>query len=256
MKNQSLQKLCARSKLYLDRHASTILTCIAAVGVIATAVMVADETTKATKLLETATKEKGEKLTVAETVKVAGPVYIPAVVTGAATISCIFGANVLNKKRQASLASAYALINEYHKEYRNKLIKLHGKEADEEIRNEMAREHVNFHVIGLDTPDNKVIFYEELSGETFVRYEREIMDAEYHLNRNFAMRGYASLNEFYEFLGLPQTEYGDAVGWTMSDGYCWIDFEHRLIPSEDGGPDMYSIDMIFGPHSEYLDDWE
>ena len=81
----------------------------------------------------------------------------------------------------------------------------------------MAREFCGYHQIGLDTPDEKVIFYDEISGESITCYEREIMDAEYHLNRNFVMRGYASLNEFYEFLGLPQTERGEELGWTMSD---------------------------------------
>ena len=108
----------------------------------------------------------------------------------------------------------------------------------------------------MDAPDDKVVFYEELSGESIVCYEREIMDAEYHLNRNFALRGYAALNEFYEFLGLPKTDYGDAVGWSMSYGYSWIDFEHRLINRDDGGTPIYSIDMIFPPDDDYLRDWE
>ena len=76
------------------------------------------------------------------------------------------------------------------------------------------------------------------------------------VNRNFVMRGYASLNEFYEFLGLPQTDYGESVGWSIDDGYCWIDFEHRLISRDDGGTDIYSIDIVFPPHSEYMIGWQ
>lgn len=48
------------------------------------------------------------------------------------------------------------------------------------------------------------------------------MDAEYHLNRKFVLRGYASLNEFYMFLGLPQTNLGEVLGWTCTYGYSWI----------------------------------
>ncbi len=79
------------------------------------------------------------------------------------------------------------------------------------------------------------------------------MDAEYHLNRNFVLRGVASLNEFYAFLGLPETRYGDEVGWTVADGYSWIDFEHRLVSRDDGGDDVCVIDMLFPPHAGYLD---
>lgn len=99
------------------------------------------------------------------------------------------------------------------------------------------------------------MYYDEISGETFVRYEREIMDAEYHLNRNFVMRGYASLNEFYEFLGLPQTLYGDSVGWSITDGEMWIDFEHALISRDDGGEPIYMINTIIPPDADYLREW-
>ena len=253
--DQVLRKAMNKTGLYLHKNASTILTCIGAVGVIATTVTAVTATPKAMKLLEAAKHEKGEELTKLEVVQTAAPVYIPSVVIGAATIGCMFSANVLNKEKQASITSAYALLDNYHKRYRGKLIELHGKEADIEIRDAMARECCSFHQIGLDAPDEKVIFYDEISGESITCYEREIMDAEYHLNRNFTMRGYASLNEFYEFLGLPQTEYGDELGWSMSYGYSWIDFEHRLISRDDGGRSVYSIDMVFAPDADYLEDW-
>lgn len=183
------------------------------------------------------------------------PIYIPTIIFGTSTIMCILGANALNKKQQASLISAYALARNYHKEYRDKLIELYGEKTDIEVRNAMAREHCNYHQLKLNVPDKKVVFYDEISGKSIVRYEREIMDAEYHLNRNFTMRGYAFLNEFYYFLGLPASEYGGEVGWSMSSGIMWIDFEHRLIEkSDDGGLACYSIDMVFPP--DILEEWE
>lgn len=245
-----------RIGLFIRRNQSTILTCISIGGVIATGVLAAKETPKALERLDKAKNEKGAELTAVEKIVNATPAYIPALVVGVSTITCIASTSVLSKKSQASLTSAYALLNEYHKEYRNKLIEIHGKEADEEIRNAIARSRHDFHQIGLDVPDDKVIFYDEISGESITCYEREIMDAEYHLNRNFVMRGYAALNEFYEFLGLPQTDFGDALGWSCTYGYSWIDFEHRLINRDDGGTPIYSIDMIFPPDADYLREWE
>lgn len=250
-----LRKAINKTELFLRKNASTILTCIGAVGVIATTVTAVKATPKAMELVEAAKDEKGEDLTKLETVIAATPAYIPSAVMGVATIGCIFSANVLNKQKQASITSAYALLDNYHKRYRGKLIELHGKEADIEIRDAMAREHYDFHQLHLDVPDEKVIFYDEISGESIVCYEREIMDAEYHLNRNFTMRGYASLNEFYEFLGMPQTDYGEEMGWSMTSGFTWIDFEHRLFSRDDGGRPVYAIDMIFPPDGDYLEDW-
>ena len=252
----TFKQICYHSIVYLKRNSPTVLTSIGAVGIVTTSVMTAKVTPKAIRLLEDAAFEKGETLTTVEKIKVVTPVYIPSIVMGSSTIACIFGANVLNKRKQASLVSAYALLDSYHKKYRSKLIEMHGKKADEEIRNAIAREHCDFHLIGLDVPDRKMIFYDEISGRSIVRYEREVMDAEYHLNRNFTMRGYVSLNEFYEFLGLPITDYGATVGWSMSGGYSWIDFEHRLIAEDKKGIKLYSIDIIFPPDVDYLYDFE
>lgn len=244
---QKICRMCGRLRLCLKQSSPTILCCVAAVGVVGTAIASVKATPKAMQLLKKATDEKGEELSKAEIVITVAHLYAPAAAIGAGTIFCIFGANALNKHHQAALTSAYALLRNYHKEYCDKLVELHGREADAEIRNAMIRERCDFHQIDSDVPDGKVIFYDEISGESIVRYEREIIDAEYHFNRNFTMRGYAFLNEFYEFLGLPMTEYGGTVGWSISSGIEWVDFEHRLIDNDDGGTACYAIDMIFPP---------
>lgn len=251
---QKFYRMYDKSRLYLRRASPTILCCVAAVGVVGTAIASVKVTPKAMKLLKDATDEKGEELSKAEIVITVAHLYIPAAAIGAGTIFCIFGANALNKHQQAQLMSAYALLKNYHKGYRDKLIELHGENIDIEIRNAMIRERCDFHQLDSDAPDEKVIFYDEISGESVIRYEREVIDAEYHFNRNFTMRGYAFLNEFYEFLGMPVTEYGGTVGWSMASGIMWVDFEHRLIDNDDGGPACYSIDMVFSP--EVLEEWE
>ena len=134
-----MNKLLSKSAILVKRSAPTILTIIGSIGVVATAVIAVKVTPKATKLLEQAKEEKGEELTKFEVIKVAGPSYIPAAVTGVATIACIFGANVLNKKKQAAIMSAYALLDNSYKEYRNKATKLFGEDADRRIKEEIAK---------------------------------------------------------------------------------------------------------------------
>ena len=112
---------------------STLLTVVSAFGVIGTSIMVAKETPKAIRLLKKEEEAKGDKLTKLEVIKTVGPVYIPAIITGATTIACIFGANILNKRQQASLMSAYALLDKSYKDYRNKVNDVYGEEADERI---------------------------------------------------------------------------------------------------------------------------
>ena len=96
-----MNDLLNTSRRFLKRNASTILTAVGGAGVVATSIMAVKATPKALILLHEAKEEKGDELTLSETIKVAGPVYIPAIITGAATLSCIFGANALNKRQQA-----------------------------------------------------------------------------------------------------------------------------------------------------------
>lgn len=135
-----LQKVSYKSMGFLKRNSSTILTGLGAVGVVGTAVATAKATTKASRLLDEIANEKGEDLTVYEKVRIAAPIYIPAILLGVSTISCIFGANALNKRYQASLVSAYTVLDQSYKEYKTKVGELFGEDADRQVRHEIAKE--------------------------------------------------------------------------------------------------------------------
>lgn len=235
-------------KMRLQKAMPIVLSCLSVVGVVATAVLSSKAATKASLLVETAEAEKGEELDKVEVIKAAVPAYVPTVLMGVSTIACIVGSSIFNKKQQVAIAGAYAMLNQYHKEYRSTVKEVCGEEADKKVCSEMLRKRCNYRITDLqDAPDQKVIFYDEISGNSITRYERDIMDAEYHLNRNFVLRGYATLNELYEMLGMPKTEDGEKLGWNMEDGYCWIDFEHRLLSRDEAGMDVYSIDIMCCP---------
>ena len=217
---------------YVKRNASTILTGVGMVGVAATAVTAVKSTPKALILLEAEKKKKGEELTKIETIKVAGPAYIPSIIIGMSTITCIFGANYLNQRQQASLASAYALLDRSYREYRNKVKELYG---ESEVQTEIVKDHYNEEDIPED--DGKELFYDTYSKRYFRSTIEEVQRAEYYLNRNIAMRDYAYLNEFYEMLGLEPIE--AELGWSSGgniEGYwkTWVDFTHELVTMDDG----------------------
>lgn len=214
---------------FLKRNASTILTCVGAVGVVATSVMAVKATPKALILLEKAKEEKGEDLTTWETVKMAGPAYIPAVITGAATIACIFGANIISKHQQAALMSAYALLDSSYKEYKNKVDELYGEEAGRKVREEIAKDKYTGDDILLD--DTKELFYDFYSGQYFNSSIEAVQRAEYEVNRALYVDGYVCVNKFYEELGLPTRPEYDEIGWTCGQlesmyWHTWIEFEH------------------------------
>ena len=248
-----MNKLIYNTKAFLGRNSSTILTCIGGAGVVATTVMAVKATPKALKLLEGAKEEKGEELTTFEVVKTAGPAYIPTIITGASTIACIFGANILNKRKQASMASAYALIDTSYKEYKKKVAELYGEDADNHVREEIAKDKYVDSEVELDDP-NKKLFYDEFSGRYFESTTEDVIKAEYELNRRMSEYYGVYLNDFYDMLGLDRVEYGDYIGWSSNEVYemqwsSWIDFHHKKVTMDDGLECYiisWSIDPTFG----------
>ena len=204
-----MENLLLKTKSFVNKNASTILTCVGGAGVVATSVLAVKATPKAMALLENAKEEKGEELTKSEAVLVAGPAYIPAILTGAATIACLFGANALNKRQQA---------------------------ASQKIRAEIAKDkYVDCEICG---HGDKRLFYDEFSGRYFESTMEDVITAQYALNRMISLNGGAYLNEWYEELGIEGTDYGAYLGWSsglLMDAQWadWLEFGHEKTLIDD-----------------------
>lgn len=197
-----------KTQYFLKKHSSTILTVVGAGGVVATTVLAVKATPKALQLIENAKLEKGGELTRTETVKVAWKPYIPAAITGFSTIACIFGANYLNTKNQASLMSAYALLDNAYKEYRNKVGEVY-EDAKVNIEHALVKAKYD----SLAVHEGKTLFYDHQGMRFFESTLDEVFQAEKDFMEVFENRGYACLNEYYDMLGIEGTEYGYQLGW-------------------------------------------
>lgn len=249
---------------FIKHNGATILTIAGGVGVVATTVTAIKATPKALQKLEEAEKEKGETLTKWEKVKTAGPTYIPTIAIGAGTVMCVIGVHLLTSKTQANVASAYALIERSYSEYKDKLIELYGQETHDEIVDAIAAEKAEN--VGIRTPgyvsqsslfvDERCgrnrLFYDEFGDRFFETTLEQVISAQYHLNRNYCLRGYSVLNEFYDFLGLEPTDHGDELGWcAYDDGTFWVEFNNRQ--TEINGQECIVIEMPYAPDLEWKD---
>ena len=232
-----MNKLLFKSKVFLSRNSSTILTCIGGVGVVATVVTAGKATPKAMALIEEAKEEKGEDLTKVETAIVAAPAYITTAVLGVSSLVCIFGANALNQRQQAMMTSAYALLDNSYKEFKAKVNELYGDDAGANVRGEIAKDHYKDTHIHVE--DGKQLFYDDFSGRYFESTMENVLNAELKINRMLAQDTGVYLNEFYELLGIETIEYGDYIGWS-SVALCemywwsWIEFRHEKVVMDDG----------------------
>lgn len=250
-----MNDLYSRSAQFLKRKSPTILTCVGAAGVVVTSISTAKAATKASKLLDLAKEEKGEELTKLEKVNVALPVYIPTILFGAATITCIFGANILNQKRQATLISAYGLLDRSYKEYKQKVDELYGEGTDEEVEEGIAND--KFNEFDIKPRDGKQLFYDVFSRRYFESTMEELLIAEREVNRIMHTGWAVGVNEFYELLGLPGIVEYSELGWStsmMEEAYwhAWIEFDHRHVTMEDG-TECCIVDMPLEPFIDYID---
>lgn len=260
---------------WIKRNSSTILTCLGAGGVIATVILAVRATPKAMDKIQTAQIDKGEeilngdregavkknrdgsyelpKLTVVETVEVCWKEYVPAAAIGIGSLACIFGANILSRRQQASMASAYTALAGSFEAYRDKAETLCGPGTNAAVEKAIKQEKKDAEE---DRPpwDEVQTFYFDANShpQFFERTMEQVMQAEYHINRNLILRGYVSLNEFLEFLGLDSVEGGELIGWDQyygetEYGYRWIDFNHRHYMTDDGLL-VCSIETPFEPH--------
>lgn len=239
----------------IKRAMPTILTFIGAGGVIGVAYAASKAGEKKAELEKQA---KEERLTKSEAFFLIAPAYGPTIGIAAGTMACIFGANKLNKKQQASLISAYAILERSYSEYRKTASDLLGNDGDKEIVKEMVKSKLSGNLSSADKEDGeKQLFYDMASERYFQATKETVMAAEYMLNRNMAIRGYAPLNEFYGFLGIPKVSFGEEIGWSLGTGldfygYQWIDFTHE--ETEVDGVEVTIIRMPFEPHLDYLDE--
>lgn len=226
----------------LKKQSPLILSIVGSIGVLGTAVLTTHATIKAVRIADGMQRLEPDKGKVVypsneEIVKAVWKCYIPPVTVGLATIGCILGSAVLSRHQQKALASAYILLDQSFREYKNKVNELYGENADREVRSEIVKD------LYADTDERydgeTLIFYEEHYGKLFERTMLQVKTAEYELNRKFALDGEASINDFLDLLGLDNVDFGDCIGWLADSnydfyGHLWIEFKHEPIIMDDG----------------------
>lgn len=232
----------------LRRTSPTILTALGIVGVAGTAVMAVRATPKAMKLIKAKKDElKTDKLTPMELVQTTWRCYIPSALIGVGTVTCIIGIGIMDKRNQAALTSAYAMLNESYKQYRQAAKKVYEEDADNKIHAEMAKDALiassdwgyQVYNMDMDPESEHLLFYDLASKKYFTTTIAAVLNAQYHVNRNLALRGDCSLNEYLSFLGVDGVANGNEIGWDITYmveeiGAYWLDFDNHKTTLEDG----------------------
>lgn len=241
----------------LSSNSNHILTGLSVAGVIGTTVLAVKATPAAQGSLQDLyfevadSDEPNRTISRVEIVKTAWKHYIPAAACGAATISCIVGANTISTRRQSALIAGYAVAERGFREYRDKVVETIGLKKDEEIRAAVAKDYVDAnqpsHQI-LIKQNGSALCLDKESGQYFMSDMETIRKAENDINAEILNGdGYASVNDFYNRIGVGSTKYGEEYGFTIDHR---LDLSFSSVLTENDVPAIV-IEFIKSPVRDY-----
>lgn len=245
-------RLAGRAGLVLSKHAPTILTAAGTAGFIGTTILaskatlkveetIAEETALLVKVHEAHDAGKLEDkdalhdkviLYTRMTTKLA-KLYAPALILGAASIVSLATGHGIMLKRNASLAAAYAAVDQAFKTYKKKIESKFGKEAVLDALVSTPQEDLTKDEMTLEavTAVDGVSPYGVIFDEDNVNWSADEDLAKLHLdcqqqyaNDILQTRGHIFLNEVYKMLGFPHTPAGAVTGWVKGQGDDFVDF--------------------------------
>lgn len=251
----------------LKKHSPEILAGIGVVGTVASAVIACKATTKVSGILEEAKEmvdaihempnkpdmmekysvedcNKALTITYAQTGFKLVKLYAPAVILGAASISCMLVSNNILRKRMLATAAAYAAVDGSFKEYRKRVADRFGDAVEKEIRYNVKDQEIEETVVdekGKEKTVKKTVKVAEPFGSDYTKcfdeynpewkknaeFNRMFLNAQQaYANDLLVSRGYLFLNEVYEMLGFAPTTAGQVVGWLYDSetGDNYVDF--------------------------------
>ena len=245
----------------LSKHSGIILTTLASAGVIVTSYLSVKAGTKA-KEKEVKILEREPDISNKELTKEVAPCYIPAAISTIATIGVIISLYITDRKKQVALVAAFSAMSAKYQDYKARVKKedpgTYEKLEKEELCNELFGEKVFRTVINMG---ERKIFWDPVTEKYFSASMEDVLYEISQINRMLHVNGEICVNEYLDFLGLPEEDWGWGLGWSeyvgeASYGYRWIDIvpEETEITVNGETKTIYKLWIPFMPHDDYLDD--
>lgn len=219
MAKPNLQNLIKGTRTAIVKHSPEILMGIGIAGWATATVLAVRATPKALQCIEDATYEKEDDLTPMEIVKASWKCYIPAAVTGIVATGCLIGSCSTSLRRHAALATAYKLSETALDEYREQVIETIGEKKEKDIQDKVNLKQIEKMPVEqnnvVNTGRGNTLFLDPLSQRYFHSDLEFVRRAENNINKEILHSLYntATINDFYDELGLDHTDTGDKMGW-------------------------------------------
>jgi hypothetical protein len=219
------KQILRNTEKFVIDNSPMLLTGFAVAGTITTAVLAGKASYRAHEVIEDAERRnnrqvKSTALTNRDKFELVWKLYIPAAGVGALTIAGIVGANRIGNRRAAAMAAAYKVSERAFEEYQAKVVEKLGEKKETLIRQEVAQDRVDVH-----QPPEQVIIaegrqwcYDMMTDRYWESSAEDIKQAQNRFNhRMINQMGGASLNEWFDMVGLKGVPWGEEVGWNGTE---------------------------------------
>ena len=244
----------ARQVLIVQKHSPRILLVAGVVGVVGATVLACRATLKLPQILEDHEKhaafvaeeagteqishEDANKQLARANIKLVfdiARVYAPAAGLTVLGIASLTGSHIILDKRHTGTMAALTAVDKAYKNYRERVVEVHGKDADRQFAQGAVDQTVEEKLADGTTlvTTDKVVKGPHIGGSGYAqvfdersgRLTREpgmnaniIMMAQHYANDKLRSQGHLFLNEVWDLLGLPRTKEGAVVGWIYEGG--------------------------------------
>lgn len=252
----NLSKSLNTARTIITANSPVLLVGTAIAGVVTTGVLAARGGYKARGIVDEAEGRYKDVLPEAtlstqEKVQLTWLCYAVPGVTGASTIASVVGVHTIHTKRHAALAGLYAVTSGKLDDYKDKAEELLGTKKTQALNDALGQQSADRHPL----VDHEVIILEggnelchdDWSGRWFMGSVPIIEKAIYEVNLQLVESGEASLNDFYDHVGLHPIPMGVNFGWngakieprfgniTASNGKPAISISFRTEPKDNLG---------------------
>lgn len=179
--------------------------------------------------LETPVNVEPVELETKEVIKIGWKYYIPTAFAVAAGSFCVIASTKEGLKRTAAMAAMYQLSESALSEYRNATREVVGEKKESEIEKKIMKDRMEMirdddgHIVNIyDTRDGSQLCFDYWCGRYFysdVEYIKSQINRvnEAMLHDSMAFDGFASLNDVYRALGLPESGAAEDLVWRLRD---------------------------------------
>jgi len=230
----------------INRNSPSILTGLGIAGFATSIVLAVQATPKAMELVEEAkfqegnfADERGYELIFGskEIALAAWKAYIPTAGMALLATTSILMANRINLRRNAALASLYAIAESGLRDYQREVVKTIGEKKEEKLRGEVAQQKLTDHPVDehqiVLTDCGNMLCYETLSGRYFKSDIETLRQIQNDFNARLLVEMTLTLNELYSDMGLNNIDLGDKAGWTVEKGLLEFNFSAKIATNNE-----------------------